>query len=487
MRLSQLITRNDTISLHGGDCEVTSITADSRQVTEGSLFIAIPGTKHDGREFVDDAIKRGARAVLLPGQLSLPPTVTQLTTGNVRLATAKLAALFYPEQPETIVAITGTSGKTSTAQFTRELWQIMGQQSASIGTLGYISATESLYGSLTTPDAITLHQMLSKAALGGVTHLAMEASSHGLDLHRLDAVRLQAGGFTNLSRDHLDYHQTMENYLAAKMRLFSTLLPTGAYAVLNADDQVHSTIEATAKAHGLKVFSYGKNGKEIKILSIKPQASQQIISAEIFGTIHEIPLPVMGEFQAWNAMLALGLTIATGSDAGKAVQALSQLRGVPGRLQHVGNTKSGGVVFVDYAHKPDALENVLSALRPHVAAHNGAQLSVVFGCGGNRDKGKRPIMGEIAQRLADSVIVTDDNPRHENPATIRQEVLQGCRDKGNVLEIGDRANAIAEAIRKLKQHDVLVIAGKGHESGQIIGDETHPFDDADIARKVIEA
>ena len=481
------IASNDFVTCHGPDQDIVGITADSRNVTPGFLFIAIPGTKHDGTSFIDEAVKRGAVAVLAPEGFAPLPNITTLTTKNVRLAVSKIAANFYPRQPETIVAVTGTSGKTSTAQFTREIWQAMGEKSASIGTLGLVTANEERYGSLTTPDAITLHQMLDECTGEGISHLVMEASSHGLALNRLDNVRLKAGGFTNLSRDHLDYHGTMEAYLWAKLRLFQNILPNGSTAVINADIPEYHLITEAATKHGVKIISYGKKGKEIKLLGITPDTKGQNLHLDIMGQQCEIHLPLIGAFQAWNGLCALGLVIGSGGNIAKAVDGLGKVSGVSGRLQLAGVTPKGGAVFVDYAHKPDALDNVLQALRPHVAAHKGAKLGVVFGCGGNRDKGKRPIMGEIATRLADWVIVTDDNPRHEEPSTVRREILAGCTAGASVQEVDDRAKAIEIGIGKLGQGDVLIIAGKGHEHGQIIGDVTHPFDDADVARKVLKA
>lgn len=483
-RLSRIVP-NEHITIHGPDQDIVGITADSRTVRPGYLFIAIPGTKHDGTSFIAEAVSRGAVAVLAPtGYLPLP-NITTLITDDVRSAVSVIAANFYPRQPETIVAITGTSGKTSTAQFTREIWQAMGEKSASIGTLGLITADEERYGSLTTPDAITLHQLLDECVGKGISHVAMEASSHGLALHRLDHVRVKAGGFTNLSRDHLDYHETMEAYLAAKLRLFKEVMPKGGAAILNADIPEYPLVAEAATQHGLNVISYGKNAKDIRLLDAKLDAKGQILQVEIFGKTGNIPLPLIGAFQAWNGLCALGLVIGSGGDVQKAIAGLSKVSGVPGRLQLAGQTQKGGAVFVDYAHKPDALDNVLQALRPHVAAHHGAKLGVVFGCGGNRDKGKRPIMGEIATRLADWVIVTDDNPRHEVAAVVRQEILSGCMGGAPVEEVGDRAKAIEIGISKLGSGDVLIIAGKGHEHGQIVGDVTLPFDDAEIARKVL--
>ena len=486
MLLSKQILAADGIRLTGADVTIAGLTQDSRKVKPGFLFIATPGTKQDGRLYIEQAIANGAVAVLMPEDQAPATlgTTSLLTTPVIRKATSALAAGFYPRQPDTIVAITGTSGKTSTAQFTREIWQSLGHASASIGTLGLVTAKGTSYGSLTTPDAITLHHFLDDCAERNITHVALEASSHGIDFHRLDHVRLKAGGFTNFSRDHLDYHQTMEAYFTAKTGLFTTLLPPGAAAVLNADIPEFETLRGLAAARGLTLISYGKNGKDLRLIDARPDPRGQSLSLEVFGRKQDILLPVIGEFQAWNALAAAGLVIGSGGDAHAAIAALSHVTGVPGRLQFIGSSAKGGAVFVDYAHKPDALENVLRAMRPHAAAHQG-KIGVVFGCGGNRDKGKRPMMGDIAQRQADWVIVTDDNPRQEEPALIRAEILAGCRADAPIQEIGDRAQAIAAGISRLESHDILIIAGKGHEPGQIIGDKTLPFDDAEEARKVL--
>jgi UDP-N-acetylmuramoyl-L-alanyl-D-glutamate--2,6-diaminopimelate ligase len=488
MLLSSLIASSDGINFSGTDLDIVGLTEDSRKVKPGYLFIATPGTKQDGRTFIDDAIMRGAVAVLLPQGLISPSPLATLTTLDIRRATADLATAFYPQQPEVSVAVTGTSGKTSTAQFVREMWQAMGHKSASIGTLGLVTAQGASYGSLTTPDAITLHHLLDDCAQHGTTHIAIETSSHGIELRRLDKVHFKAGGFTNLSRDHLDYHLTMEAYLAAKLRLFADLLPLRAAAVLNADIPEYSVLADTASKRGLQILSYGSKGTDIRLVEMQPDPKGQILKVEIFGKMHEVLLPVLGRFQVWNAMCAMGLVIGSGGDVDRTVTALQKITGVPGRLQYIGTSAKGGAVFVDYAHKPDALDNVLQALRPQAALAKG-KLGVIFGCGGNRDKGKRPIMGEIAQKRADWVIVTDDNPRHEEPATIRAEIMAGCADKDsdthNVTEIGDRAKAITEGIARLGRGDVMVIAGKGHEPGQIVGDKVLPFDDAEEARKVL--
>jgi UDP-N-acetylmuramoyl-L-alanyl-D-glutamate--2,6-diaminopimelate ligase len=490
MRLSNLIASSDGLKRYGDDIDITGLTDDSRKVLPGNLFVAVPGNETDGSTFIAEALLRGARAILIPEGKDITPAggaVTTLTTPNIRVTLSKIAAQFYRRQPDIVAAVTGTSGKTSTAQFTREIWQTLGYRAGSMGSLGLILPDSKEYSSINTPGPIDLHKRLEKAADQNVTHLVMEASSHGLAMRRMDNVLLKAAGFTNLSHDHLDYHLTMSEYLAAKSRLFSELLSPGSAAVLNADIPEFGALMKIVEARRLKVISYGQKAKEIKLIESLPDSKGQLLTFELFGKKHQAVLPVIGAFQAWNALCALGLAIGCGADMDNAVDALSQITGVAGRLELTGHTKAGAAIFVDYAHKPDALKNVLKALRPHVAAHPGAKLGVVFGCGGNRDKTKRPIMGEIAQRLADWVIVTDDNPRHEEPATIRREIMAGCKPTKTLQEIADRATAIAAGIRKLQAHDVLIIAGKGHENGQIVGDATLPFDDAEVARKVLQS
>ncbi len=488
MRLSNLIGPDDGATIRGEDRFVGGISSDSRSVREGSLFIAVPGTQQDGRLFITEAIQHGAAALLVKNGTPLstiPETVTVVSVPEVRRSLSLIASRFYPRQPKTIAAVTGTSGKTSTVQFLRELWTCGGRAAASLGTLGLIAPWTKRYGSLTTPDPITLHQALDEVATQGVTHLAMEASSHGIELNRLDYVNIGLAAFTNLSRDHLDYHETMEKYLAAKMRLFCEVMRPDGTIVLNADIPEIRDIKTCCVERTHRILSFGHEGRDLVLLAHSPIAQGQTVRLELLGKPYEIDIPLIGEFQIWNALCALLLAVASGENQEKMVQALSTLPGVPGRLELIGKTTKGGTVFVDYAHKPAAIENVLGALRPHVAATPGAELHIVFGCGGNRDKGKRPIMGEIAQRLADKVIVTDDNPRKENAATIRSEILAGCKAGPNLREIGDRAQAIYAAIESLKKGDVLVIAGKGHEEGQIVGDKVLPFNDAVVAREAL--
>lgn len=444
------------------------VTADSRVAGDGAVFFAIPGAKVDGAQFGAQALARGALAVV--AQTPGPPGETRwIVANNVRAALSRAAARLYPRQPATIAAVTGTSGKTSVAAFLRQIWLADARQAASLGTLGVVSPTGAVYGSLTTPDPVTLHRTLDEMAGEGVTHLAMEASSHGLDQHRLDGVRLSAGAFTNLSRDHLDYHSSVEEYLAAKLRLFSELLAPGQPAVIEADgDRAAATI-AAARARGLKVFTVGRAGDGVRLLGATRDGFATRLALEHDGRRREALLPLPGDFQTQNALVAAGLALVTGTPADTVFAALGDLAGAPGRLERVGET-NGGLALVDYAHKPDALEKALATLRPYASG----RLICIFGCGGDRDAGKRPIMGEIATRLADVVIVTDDNPRSEDPAAIRAAVMAAAP---GAREIGDRREAIRAGVAMLGRGDVLVVAGKGHEEGQIVGATTRPFSD----------
>jgi UDP-N-acetylmuramoyl-L-alanyl-D-glutamate--2,6-diaminopimelate ligase len=462
---------------------ISSVTADSRKVSPGALFFALAGAKADGRAFVADAVARGAAAVIgafeRPPELSLQ--VAFARAADPRLALAAAAAAFHPGQPATIVAITGTSGKSSVADFARQIFQSFGHASASLGTVGVVTAKGARYGSLTTPDPVTLHETLEELADEGITHLAMEASSHGLDQRRLDGVRLAAAAFLNLGRDHLDYHSTMEDYFAAKMRLFE-LLPPDRPAVINADDEWSERAIAAAKATGRKVLTVGAKGEALRLVAIAREGFAQRLAIEADGVPHEVLLPLAGDFQAANALVAAGLAIATGAGPAAAIAAIGGLKGVPGRLERVGEIH-GGLAIVDYAHKPDALAALLATLRPYASG----RLICVFGCGGDRDRGKRPLMGAIAMRGSDIAIVTDDNPRSEPPAAIRAEVMAGARGAGaaQLIEIGDREAAIRHGVSLLGPGDVLVVAGKGHETGQIVGDQTLPFSDHDVIARAI--
>lgn len=479
-----MMTRTDPRQSAAGIPEMTGLTADSREVRPGYLFAALPGTRVDGRSFIGDAIGLGARTILAPPGTVLPPGaegVDLIVDDNPRSRFAHLAAAFYRDQPATIAAITSTNGKTSTASFTRQIWQALGLKAASIGTLGIAAPGFERKGALTTPDPVALHASLADLAAAGIDHLAMEASSHGLAQYRLDGVRVTIAGFINLSRDHLDYHGTMEKYLAAKARLFAEVLVEDGTAVLNADAPECAGLAALAAAGGRRVMTYGAAGRDIVLIAAEPLANGLDLTIEIGGTRHRVEVPLVGTFQAQNILCALGMVLAEpGIDAAAAIASLERLEGVRGRLEQVARLAHGAPIFVDYAHTPDALATVLDALRPHTRG----SLFVVFGCGGDRDRGKRPQMGAIAQKLADRVVVTDDNPRGENPADIRSEIMPACPD---AVEIGDRAEAIAFAVRSLGPEDVLVVAGKGHESGQIVGDTVLPFDDATVVRAAVAA
>jgi UDP-N-acetylmuramoyl-L-alanyl-D-glutamate--2,6-diaminopimelate ligase len=465
------------------EIEIRGLTADSRAVEPGWLFAALPGSRADGSSFIGDSLARGAAAILLPADAPAPQLarpVALIRDSNPRRRLALLAARFHGRQPRFIAAVTGTNGKTSTADFARQLWSRLGHKAASLGTLGVVLPDRTITGALTTPDPVALHRQLRELADAGIDHLAMEASSHGLDQFRLDGVRVSAAAFTNLTRDHLDYHRTMAAYLAAKRRLFDTLLIEGGTAVLNADTPEFAALAALCRGRGRRVLGFGRGGQDLTLERATPTPDGQVLQLRLLGQRTEIRFPVAGGFQAMNLLAALGLVIASGEDAQAAAQAAATLSGVRGRIELVVRHPNGAAIYVDYAHTPDALETVLTALRPHTQG----RLVVVFGAGGDRDRGKRPQMGAVCTRLADRVIVTDDNPRSEEPAAIRAEILAAAP---GATEIGDRAAAIEVAIAGLAPGDVLVIAGKGHEAGQIIKDRTLPFDDAEVARAVVAA
>ena len=477
MLLSQLIKSPPR------DILIRGVTADSRQARAGFLFAALPGSKTNGAQFVEDAIQHGAVAVIGEKGTAVPDdgNTILIIVDNARKTLAQIAAKFYGAQPDIIAAVTGTSGKTSTVSFTQQLWTLMGiEMSASVGTLGVRAPGMIKSGSLTTPDTVSLHAALADLAAAGVTHLAMEASSHGLDQFRLDGVKVTAAAYTNLSRDHLDYHQTMDEYFTAKTRLFSDVLERHGRAVLNADDEYFEPIAKIATEAGHQIVTYGENGKDIKILKRKPRPAGQDVTLEVMGKKYDVTIPLVGQFQVMNAVAALGLVLVGDGDPDVVVPMLEKLEGVPGRVQLVSGHPEEAAVYVDYAHKPAAVEAVLNTLRPHTQG----RLICLFGCGGNRDTGKREIMGRIATGLADLVIVTDDNPRDENPKHIRAAILEGAPD---AIEIADRHEAIDYAVENLKKGDVLVIAGKGHEQGQIVGSHVYPFDDVEEAKKAIES
>lgn len=465
-----------------GDIDVTGITSDSRRIAPGMLFVALSGSKSDGNRFVADAAGRGAVAAISGTAVSGAggdAPVPMLPVSNPRRFLALAAARFFGAQPETMVAVTGTAGKTSVASFTRQIWADAGYPAAQVGTTGVVSPTRSEYGSLTTPDPVDLHRLLSELAAEGVTHAAMEASSHGLDQSRLDGVRLAAAGFTNLGRDHLDYHPTMEHYMAAKMRLFDTLMCRDAPAVIFADDPWSQAAIGSATAAGLDVRTVGRSGQFLCLKRVEHFRHKQTAEIHLGDEIFEIDIPLAGDFQIANALVAAGLAISTGTPARLAMAAMEKLKGASGRLELVGQTAGGALAYVDYAHKPEALAHVLASVRPFTTG----RVIVVFGCGGDRDKGKRPIMGEIAARLADVVIVTDDNPRSELPDVIRAEIMAAAP---SAIEIGDRAEAIRHAVGLASKGDTLIVAGKGHEEGQTVGDRVLPFSDHAELRKAME-
>jgi UDP-N-acetylmuramoyl-L-alanyl-D-glutamate--2,6-diaminopimelate ligase len=458
--------------------ELADIASDSRKVRRGDLFVAVPGTKADGLAFVPHAIANGAGAIMADRRADVPASVASIVVPNVRRALALAAAAFFPRQPDTIAAVTGTSGKTSVAAFARQIWASLGINAASMGTVGVVSDKTNVYGSLTTPDPIELHRMLDRLAGEGVTHLALEASSHGLDQHRLDGVRIAAAAFTNLSRDHLDYHPTIEAYLAAKLRLFTDLVAAKGTAVIDVDDCYAGQVVEAAKKRGLAIMAVGEQGDGIGLVAGAIDGFAQLVTLAHAGRQYTVKLPLVGRFQVHNAAVAAGLCIATGAEPARVFAALEKLEGAKGRLELAG-TRNGAPIFIDYAHKPDALTKALEALRPYTSG----RLVVVFGAGGDRDKGKRPIMGRIAAENADRVIVTDDNPRSEQAATIRAEILAEAK---GATEIGDRAEAIRAAIAGLNKGDVLLIAGKGHETGQIVGDRVLPFSDHEAVAAALE-
>ncbi len=469
------------------DAEIAGLALDSRQVGPGYLFAALPGSRVDGREYIDQAIDRGAVAVLArrtyrPARLRPPGRAADRRQSAPPPRPAGRRA-FYGRQPATVVAVTGTNGKTSVAEFARQLWADAGQRAASLGTLGLVpaEALDEQPPALTTPDPVALMRSLAALAAAGYEEVALEASSHGLDQYRLDGLALSAAAFTNLTRDHLDYHGTLEAYFAAKRRLFEELLPSGAVAVINADAPQAPELAAIARARGHRLIAFGiAETADLRLLARRPTAEGQQLLLTVAGRRAEITLPLLGEFQAFNVLAAMGLAIGCGMAAEQALDAAApSSRGVPGRLEFVGRTPAGGGSMSTTPTSPAALETVLRTLRPHARG----RLWVVFGCGGDRDRAKRPLMGELAQRLADQAVITDDNPRSEDPAAIRAAMLAAAPQ---ALEIGDRRAAIATAMLGLGAGDLLVIAGKGHESGQTVGAQVLPFDDRQVAREIAQ-
>src|SRR6266705_3001324 len=475
MRLRDLFSDDATIDPQAEAAVISGLAVDSRAVKPGDLFFALAGSKTDGARFIYSAIASGAVAIAGDHPPQGDRRLPFVRTPNPRRALALAAAKFFSRQPQTIAAVTGTSGKTSVAAFTRQIWQGLGHASASIGTIGLVSPKRTVYGSLTTPDPIALHRQLDEIARDGVTHLAFEASSHGLDQFRLDGVRIRAAGFTNLSRDHMDYHPDVAHYLAAKLRLFRDLVAADGAAVISVDHDCSQAVMDVARTKNLRIVAVGRKGdgagEGIRLVEADIDGFAQKLVLEHRGRKHAVRLPLVGEFQIENALVSAGLAIGTGSDVEKVFASLERLEGAKGRLERVGE-RNGAAIFVDYAHKPDALAKALQALRPYAKR----RLVVVFGAGGDRDAGKRPLMGAIAAENADHVIVTDDNPRSENPDAIRAAILGAAR---GAKDIGDRAAAIRAAIDGLQPGDALLIAGKGHETGQIVGDHVLPFSDHD--------
>ncbi len=465
----------------GADPDITGITADSRKVQPGYLFVALKGNAADAARFIPQAVTSGAAAVLTHSQADAGECGVPLARlDDPRPALSALAAAFHPRQPQTMVAVTGTAGKTSVVAFARQIWEQAGYSAASIGTTGVIAPGRDEYGALTTPDPVGLHCLLEELAGAGVTHAAMEASSHGLDQYRLHGVKLAAAGFTNLGRDHMDYHPTVEHYFASKMRLFTELLPKGAPAIIFSDDEWSRKAAEVARNAGRDVKLVGRKGDFLALKRVEHGRFNQVAEIQHGSKLHRVEFPLAGDFQIANALVAAGLAIASGTDPGKAINALAHIKGAPGRLDLVGMSAEAAPCYVDYAHKPEALENVLASLRPFTPG----KLVCVFGCGGDRDPGKRPIMGEIASRLAEVVIVTDDNPRSEDPAMIRAAIMEAA---GDAMEIGDRRKAIETAVRMLGRGDCLVVAGKGHETGQTVANVFHPFSDHDVLREALGA
>jgi UDP-N-acetylmuramoyl-L-alanyl-D-glutamate--2,6-diaminopimelate ligase len=458
--------------------EVGGINADSRLVGRGEVFFALPGAHTHGDAFIGMAVERGAAYIVTDRKPEHDPPLPVVIVPDVRAAYAMAAARWFAPQPQVMAAVTGTNGKTSVAAFTRQIWAACGLAGASVGTLGIETGRGLEPGSLTTPDPLSLHRALGRLKADCIDHVALEASSHGLDQRRLDGLRFQAVGFTNLTRDHLDYHRDMQAYADAKLRLFRELTAEGGSAVINADDPAYEQFLFAALDRGATVMTVGREGGWFEVTSIETEGFGQRVAGRLVGEPAEFRLPLTGRFQVANALVALGLAVATGAPARQALAALGNLKGARGRLELVGQV-GDGAVFVDYAHTPDALRNAIESLRPYARG----RLTVVFGCGGDRDKGKRPQMGAIARELADRVIVTDDNPRTEDAATIRAEILAAA---DGAEEIGDRRAAIEQAIAGIGPSDVVLIAGKGHEDYQIVGTTRHHFSDHEIIAQALK-
>ena len=462
------------------DSNVTGFAIDHRKVAPGNIFGAFTGAVFNGEDFVGQAVERGAVAVVARPEASVAG-VPHLADAEPRRLFAELAARFYGPYPETVVAVTGTNGKTSTVEMTRQMWRMAGHRSASIGTLGVTTSDDQVKTGLTTPDIVTFLNNMAGLKRMGISHVAYEASSHGLDQHRAEGVPLKAAAFTNFSRDHLDYHASMEEYFEAKMRLFDKLLPADAAAVVWTDDDKSGEVIERVKRRGHPFLTVGRAGETIRLVEQVPTPLGQTLTIEHGGISHRLPLPLIGAYQAANVLVSAGLVLATGGSFSAVFSAMQRLSPVPGRLERAVISGAGVPVYVDYAHTADALEAAIAALRPHVATESGGRLITVFGAGGDRDQGKRAQMGTVVARESDVVIVTDDNPRGEDPAQIRRDVLAGAPD---ATEIAGRREAIAEAVRMAEAGDIILVAGKGHETGQIVGDRVLPFDDVLVAREV---
>jgi UDP-N-acetylmuramoyl-L-alanyl-D-glutamate--2,6-diaminopimelate ligase len=461
------------------DSTVTGFAIDHRKVASGSVFGAFMGAVSNGEEYIPQAIDRGAVAVVARPKAEVVG-VPHIADASPRRRFAELAAKFYAPYPDTIVAVTGTNGKTSTVEMTRQIWRMSGHRSASIGTLGVTTSDDQVKTGLTTPDIVTFLSNMAGLKRMGTTHVAYEASSHGLHQHRAEGVSLAAAAFTNFSRDHLDYHDTMEAYFEAKMRLFEELLPLDKPAVIWTDDAKSDEVIERARARGHPLLTVGRRGETIRLVDQSPSPLGQTLDLEHGGKPYRLALPLIGAYQASNVLTAAGLVLATGGEWAATYSAMQRVAPVRGRLERAVISGTGVPIYIDYAHTPDALEAAIAALRPHVAKDSGGRLIIVFGAGGDRDRGKRPEMGEVALRLADVVIVTDDNPRREEAALIRADILAGAT---GAIEVAGRREAIAEAIRIAIAGDIILIAGKGHETGQIVGDRVLPFDDALVARE----
>lgn len=476
MRLGSLVEGLGIgISGESADVAVTGFAIDNRKVAPGTVFGAFQGQRVNGESFIADAVKAGAVAIVARPEAKVEGA-THIAHDKPRQLFAQLAARYFAPFPDVTVAVTGTNGKTSTVELTRQLWRMMGQKSASIGTLGVTTSVDQVSTGLTTPDIVTFLANMSGLKREGITHAAFEASSHGLDQYRTEGLPVSAAGFTNLSRDHLDYHGDMDSYFDAKMRLFDEVVAADGTAVIWADDEWSDKAIQRATKRGLRVLSVGVQGHQLRLANRTPTQLGQALEIEADGKLYKVNLPLIGAYQAANALTAAGLVIATGGDTAKVLELLGRVQPVRGRLERAAISKAGAPVYVDYAHTPDGLRAAIEALRPHTRG----KLVTLFGAGGDRDTGKRPQMGKVAADLSDHVIVTDDNPRSEEPSTIRAAVLAGAPD---AQEIGGRRAAIAAAIAMAGADDIVLLAGKGHEQGQIIGDRVLPFDDVTVARE----